>query len=182
MKKLFAVLTALLPVIYIGGIFTVLKLENDDLLWPAAGIFLLFALIVHIVYVTLTKNSPRRFLTISNIWIIGTNFLFHITKIIVLIVITIDVQIRAQQGAQEGGLIIALLFMFSIPNWITYAFTRIAASINCYRAMHDIVHSTKELLHILLHLFPLADLISAILVLRKVNRFQDFQQPPIEIE
>ena len=181
MKKLFAILVALIPAIYIGAmaLFLYIMPEDEVLFAVLAGILLMGAL-CNCIYCIVSAKADRRFLAVNNIWILGSNLLLYIVEMVWLIVSTIQVRIAEQNGGMEGGLGVFLLILFYTPHWVSYLITRIFSSVNCMRALKGISREGVRILHMFLHFFPITDLISAIWVLFKVNRSHCFQQPPIE--
>ena len=123
---------------------------------------------------------PPTLVGLTNLWVIGGNLLLYTAEIIWLIVQAIDVLKQAQNGAMEGGLGIFLLIVLYLPHWINYLVCRIVAAVQCCRGLKGICSSGKAGIYAILHIFPVLDIISAILVLRKVKTFQRNQQPPIE--
>lgn len=183
MKKLFAVLYALIPVFYAAGMLVFLYImPEDEVLFAVLGGIIVLSFVFCIVYSILSTNAQRQFLVLTNIWSIGCNLLLFAAEITWLVISYIQVCIAEQNGAMEGGLGIVLLIVFFMPHWISYLICRITASINCGRALKGISSTSASLFHMILHLFPITDLISAVWVLHRVNRFQHCQQPPIEME
>ena len=183
MKKLFGILTALLPAIYAGSIGLLILIDPDDeVLVAFIGIFILFSIAVCIAYASPGRTADSQLLAKINLWIMGTNLMLFIAEIVFLIVYTIQVQIEAQQGAMEGGLGIFALIIFFLPSWLSYLFCRFtaAACLQDVWTNHD--SGTVRILHFFLHLIPVLDFCSAFWVYRHVKRCQTFQQPTIETE
>ena len=183
MKKLFAILFTLIPVIYAAGIAVFLYLmPEDEVLFAALGGIVVLSLIFAICHCVQSKNTDRKFLAVTNVWCISGNLLLFAAEVIWWIYSYVQVRIAEQNGGMEGGLGLFLLIIFYVPHWISYLICRVAAAINCKRALEGIGSSTIRIFHTLLHLLPIADLISAICVLCKVKACQRFQQPPIEMK
>ena len=183
MKKLFAVLYVLIPVFYAAGMLACLySMPEDEVLFTLLGGIIVLSFVSCIAYSILSANAKRQFLAITNIGSISCNLLLFAAEITWLVISYIQVRIAEQNGGMEGGLGIVLLIVIYMPHWISYLICRITASINCSRALKGISSSSASIIHSILHLFPITDLISAVLVLQRVNRFQHCQQPPIEME
>lgn len=71
-----------------------------------------------------------------------------------------------------GGLGLLLLIILYLPHWFSYFLTRIVGAVSCYRALQGIVPVNARLVFSLLQLIPGADVISAVLVLRRVKKSQ----------
>lgn len=181
MRKVYNTLVALIPAMYIGGMtaFLYIMPEDEVLFTVLLGIILL-SIIFCIAYSVNSTQQDKKTLCVTNLWMICGNLILFVAEITWLIISSIQVHIATQNGGMEGGLGIFLLIIFYFPHWISYLICRITAAIHCNRALDGICSRGKAGVYTILHLFPVLDLIFAILVLRKVNRFQDFQQPPIE--
>lgn len=183
MKKLFTVLTVLLPLAYVLGMIVFLYISpEDEVLFAVLGGITLLGLVICTVFSVITSKADRKFLAVTDIWILAVNLVLYVAEAVWWLVAYVQVRIGEQNGAMEGGLALVLLIFFYTPHWITYLFSRICASINCERVLKDVCGNGVKTFHIILHFFPFTDLISAIWVLRRVNQFQHCQQPPIEME
>ena len=183
MQKVFGILTALIPAFYAGGMVLFLYLmPEDEVLFAVLGGIILLSLIFCIGYGAASQKADSLYLARMNLWIIGGQMLLFTAEITWLIIAAIQVHIATQQGGMEGGLGIFLLIILYMPSWISYLICRFTAAVCCFDALKDKVISRSRTLHTLLHLFPVLDLISAILVYRTVKRFQFCQQPTIETE
>lgn len=183
MKKLFAILTALTPAFYILTLVTLYQVDAKD----GFTIFSILAtivltLIICKIYASFRHKAENLFLAKMNLWIIGSNLLVFLAQIVIMVIVIIDVRIAEQQGAMEGGLAIVLYHFFFLPSRINYFVCRITAALCARRALDETLYSHRKGLHSILHLFPFADIVSAVWVYRKVKAFQSFQQPTIETE
>ena len=175
MKKLFAILFAtlvvLLPVIYVTGMLVFLYIiQDDDYLRNILDAMLILGFLFNVAFCVLCTKSDRKFLTKCNIWSFSTNLLLYAAEIIyfiVLMAMSSDVGPSPDMGV---GLGIALYIFFCIPHWIIYCFTRIFAAINCAFALRDVCSTAVKVLHLILHLIPLLDLVSAVWVYCRVRR------------
>jgi hypothetical protein len=181
MRKVFNVLIASIPLLYIAAVIAMVYImpENDALFLILGGVFLL-SIVFCIGYSVNNKDSDPVTIATTNLWVIGGNLLLFAAEIIWLIMQAIDVQIQTQNGAMEGGLGIFLLIILYLPHWINYFICRLTAAVHCCRALHGICTSGQSGIYAVLHIFPVLDIISAIIVLRKVKDSHHCQQPPIE--
>ena len=183
MKKLFGILTALIPAIYVCGLVLFLYLmPEDEVLFAVLGGIILLSLIFCIGYGTTSHKADSLYLAKMNMWIIGGNLLLFAAEIAWLIISMIQVHIATQQGGMEGGLGIFLLIIFFLPSWISYLICRFTAAVCCFDALNGKVSNSAKTLHTILHLFTISDMISAVWVYRKVKHFQTCQQPTIETD
>lgn len=183
MKKVFGILTALIPVIYVFGMVLFLYLmPEDEVLLLVLGGTVLLSLTFCIGYGTSSQKADSLYLAQMNLWIIGGNLVLFAAEIIWLVVSSIQVHIATQQGGMEGGLGIFLLIILYLPSWISYLICRFTAAACCFDALKEKAGNSARTLHTTLHLFPLLDMISAIWVYRKVKHFQTIQKPTIETE
>ena len=184
MKKTFAILTALLPVIYaISMQLSVFLIKGDEALFAMLGIFLLIGFLLPVSFSIATAAADKRFLAICNLWFYAGNLLLFAYEIVLWCIRYHEEQIAAQNGAMGGGLGLALLIIIAyMPHWIIYLCVRIAGAISTARTLKGVSGENTRMAHTFLQLIPAADLLSAIWVLRKVNAFQACQQPPIEMK
>ena len=169
MKKLFAVLVALIPVLYVTCMLLVLFYEEDYIPTLLGGIIIL-GLLFNAAFCALSNKANKKFLATCNLWSLSTNLIVYAAEIIyfiVLVAMSSDIGPSPDMGV---GLGIALYIIFCIPHWITYLFTRIFAAINCGIALRNVCSTAVKALHVILHLIPLADLLSAIWVFGRVHR------------
>ena len=173
MKKAFAAVMGLLPVLYLLclGLSFFLDAQDEPLLMMMLG-YCAAALAVHIVYSVVTAQTPRRFQAVRNLWFYSVNFAFFLAEIILWLVMLRAVRIAEAEGAIEGGLILVVLILLYLPHWFSYLLTRIVGTISCYRAPQGIVSVNAQLAHCLLQLVPGGDVISALWVLRRVKNSQ----------
>lgn len=183
MKKLFGILTALVPSFYILTIVLLMHIGTEDEVTIATivGIVLL-ALIFCAMYGAFRHKADSLFLARMNLWIIGGNLLVFLGQVVIMIITIIDVRIAEQQGAMEGGLAIVALWILFLPIRINYFFCRVTAALCASRALDNTLYDRYKALHLILHLIPVLDMISAIWVYIKVKYCQNFQQPTIETE
>lgn len=176
MKKLFAVLVTLIPALYVAGMALFLYImPEDEVLFAVLGGTVVLSIVLCAFYSVYSKSADKQSLAVTNIWIVAGNLLLFAAELIWLIIQTVRVNIGAQNGELEGGLGIFLLIIFYLPHWISYFVCRCTAAICCQRALRGITGSTTKTIHVLLHLFPVLDLCSAIWVLWKVKHCQSFQ-------
>ena len=183
MKKLFAVLTALLPAIYAASveISAFLRVE-DEALFTIFGILLLIGFLIPVWFAVLTAKADKKFLAVCNLWFYGGNLLLLACEIALWIIRFHENKIAEMNGGMEGGLGLALLILLYLPHWSNYLVVRIVGAISTARTLKGISGENTRMAHTFLQLIPAADLLSAIWVLRKVKAFQACQQPPIEMK
>lgn len=183
MKKLLAVLTALIPAVYLIGLGISASVGAEDAaLFALLGVMLILGFLLPVWYAVITANADKKFLAVCNLWFYGGNLLLFALEIALWIHSYIENRIAAQNGAMEGGLLLFLLILVYLPHWANYLVVRIVGSVSTGRILSGICEKRCRLIHMDLQLIPVADLISAILVLRKVNAFQASQQSPIEMQ
>ena len=183
MKKVFAVLTALIPAVYLIGLGISASVGAEDAaLFALLGVKLILGFLLPVWYAVITANADKKFLAVCNLWFYGGNLFLFAIEIALWIHSYIENRIAAQNGAMEGGLLLFLLILVYLPHWANYLVVRIVGSVSTGRILSGICEKRCRLIHMDLQLLPVADLISAILVLRKVNAFQACQQPPIEMQ
>ena len=184
MKKALAVLTALLPAIYAASVeISAFFRVEDEALFTIFGILLLIGFLFPVWFATITARADKKFLAVCNLWFYGGNLLLFAYEIVLWCIRYHEERIAAQNGAMEGGLGLALLIVIAyMPHWIIYLCVRVAGAISCARTLRGTGGTQENAVLTGMQLFPITDLISAILVLRKVNRFLSFQQPPIEMK
>ena len=183
MKKLFAVLTALLPAVYmISMAWCAVLGAEDGNLFAVLGILLLIGFLFPIWFAVLTSKADKKFLAVCNLWFYGGNLFLFAVEIALFIHRLVENQNAAQNGAMEGGLVLVLLFILYLTHWINYLVVRIVGAISTSRILEGVGVAGHGASYSIWQLFPVADVISAVLVLRKVNAFQACQQPPIEMK
>lgn len=181
MKKTLAVLTALLPAIYAGALhISFLVRADDNILFAILGVFAAIGFLFPIWFAVTAAKADKKFLAASNIWFYAGNLLLMVCEIVLWCIRYHEEQIAAQNGGMEGSLGLALLILLFLPHWGSYLFVRVAGAISCARSLRGTGSTQGNAVLIGMQLFPVTDLISAGLVLRKVNRFLSCQQPPIE--
>ena len=183
MKKLFAILFALIPAIYAAGTAVFLYLmPEDEVLFAVLGGVVLLSILFAVGHCVHGGKADRNFLAITNVWSIGGHFLLFAAELAWWFYSYVQVRIAEQNGGIEGGLGLLLLIVLYMPHWISYLISRITAAVNCRRILRGISSSTVQALHTFLHLLPITDLANTIWVLCKVKACQRFHQPPIEME
>ena len=183
MKKTLAVLTALLPAVYAVSMqLSIFLIKGDEALFAMLGIFLLIGFLLPVLFSVATAAADKKFLAICNLWFYAGNLLLFAYEIVLWCIRYQEERIAAQNGALEGSLGLALLILLFLPHWCSYLFVRVAGAISCARTLRGTGGTQGNAVLTGMQLFPVTDLISAILVLRKVNRFLSCQQPPIEMK
>ncbi len=181
MKKLMAVLTALLPVIYAGSLYASFLLRaDDDILFVILGGFAIIGFLFPVLFCIFTAKAGRKFLAVSNVWSYAGNILLFLSEIVLWFARFQEVLIAEQNGGMEGGLGLFLLILLFLPHWFSYLFTRIVGIVSCARSLKGVCSDGVRALHAVLQLLPGTDLISAVWVLRKVNYWLSFPRSPIE--
>lgn len=182
MKRISATVTAALPLVYAAAVLAMFVFRaGDDTLFSMLGGFLLLGAVANICYCVTASKADAHFIAVSNLRCLIDNLIIHIGQIIWLVIYTVNTMEAEKNGAMEGGLGVFLLMLLFIPHWLTYLMTRIACAVLCNRALKSVYCSSGvRTLHVILHLLPIADCISAGWVLRTVNGCHSFQQPPIE--
>lgn len=170
MKKLSAALVALLPLVYVAAMWSSIKIRiSDEQFFGILGVYALIGFLFPVIFSISSAKSARKFKAISNVWFYAGNLILLIAEIVYWFIQYEEVLIAERNGGMEGGLGLALLIIIYLPHWFTYLFTRIAGAISCARTLNGVCGGDAKIFHILLQLFPIFDLISAIWVLYKVN-------------
>jgi hypothetical protein len=183
MKKMLGIFTALTPAFSILTLVMLFQVDaKDGLTIISILATIVLTLIICKVYASFRHKAEILFLAKMNLWIIGSNLLVFLAQIVIMIIVIIDVRIAEQQGAMEGGLMIVLYYFLFLPSRINYLICRITAALCARNALDETLYSHRKGIHSILHLFPIADMISAIWVYRKVKHCQTFQQPTIETD
>lgn len=183
MKKLFAVLTALLPAIYAASVeISAFFRVEDEALFTIFGILLLIGFLIPVWFAVLTAKADKKFLATCNLWFYAGNLLLLACEIALWIIRFHENKIAEMNGGMEGGLGLALLILLYLPHWSNYLVVRIVGAVSTARTLKGVSGENTRMAHTFLQLIPAADLLSAIWVLRKVNAFQACQQPPIEMK
>lgn len=181
MKKTLAILTALLPAVYAASVEISASFRvEDEALFTIFGILLLIGFLFPVWFAFLTAKADKKFLAVCNLWFYGGNLLLFAYEIVLWCIRYQEERIAAQNGAMEGGLGLALLILLYLPHWTNYLVVRIVGAVSTGRILTGICEKRTRANLTDLQLLPVADFISAILVLRKVKAFQACQQPPIE--
>lgn len=181
MKKVFAVLTALLPAVYLVSIgLSAVYGAEDEALFTILGLLLVIGFLLPVWFAFLAARADKKFLAVCNIWFYSGNLLLFALEIALWVHRFIENRIAEQNGAWEGGLVLVLLILLYLPHWINYLVVRIVGAVSTGRILSGICEKRTRANLTDLQLLPVADLISAILVLRKVKAFQGCQQPAAE--
>ena len=110
MKKVFAVLTALLPAVYLVSIgLSAVYGAEDKALFTILGLLLVIGFLLPVWFAFLAANADKKFLAVCNLWFYGGNLFLFATEIALWIHSYIENRIAAQNGAMEGGLVLFLL-------------------------------------------------------------------------
>lgn len=183
MKRLFAVLTALLPAVYAVSLqISAVSGAEDEALFALLGVLLITGFLFPVWFAALTAKADKKFLAVCNLWFYGGNLLLLACEIALWIHRFIENRIAEQNGGMEGGLGLALLILLYLPHWSNYLVVRIVGAISTARTLKGVSGENTRMAHTFLQLFPVVDLVSAIWVLGKVKAFQACQQPPIEMK
>lgn len=176
MKKLFAPLIAVLPLLYILAIgLPFLLRTSDSLLFCLLSACLLLTLLFTVCfYFSIDHYRPKQ-LAVYNILFSAGNLLLLLMEAGYWLVKKAEIQQQAQSGATEGGILLFVCIILYLPHWFSYFMVRIAGMVSCNRSLYGICSSPARLLHNILHFFPVADLISSIWVLYKINAWQKAQ-------
>ncbi len=179
MKKPFAPLVAVLPLLYILAIgLPFLWDTSDSLVLFLLGIYLLLTLLFTVsFYLSIDHYSPKQ-LAVYNILFSAGNLLLLLAEAIYWLAKETEIQQQAQNGATEGGLLLLVLIILYLPHQISYFMVRITGIVSCNRSLNNICSGGAKILHNILHFFPVADLISSIWVLYKVSTWQKAQSNP----
>lgn len=175
-------LTALLPVVYCVGMQCMVLISDasDELLFGFLGVYLLLGLFITVLHTVLFRQESPKTVATANLWITVSNLIVFLSCILLLIIRMEETRIAEENGAMEGGLGIFLLIVVYLPHWITYLLARISCAIGCARIWKGRKDGVLGDSLTVLCLIPVLDLISVIVVLRKVKHCQCFQEPPIE--
>ncbi len=154
-----SILMLLLPAGFAASLAALflLQVDSDALILGVPYLYGLLALVVCILYACAGKNK--------NLLIKLGSLPVDIGIAAYFIKYCMDTAQAADSGAMGGGLGIFLLVLLLLP----YVFFRIAMGISCARVCAKTVSEHKTL-HILLHLIPIADIVSAFLVYRNASK------------
>lgn len=171
MKKLPSVLVALLPVIYIAAIFAAFCIQpEDELLFAILAAYALLGFFLPVIYCITTAKECKKFMAVSNVCFYAGNLLLFAAEIVFLYVYWQNLRIAEQNGAMEGGLGLVIWAFLFLPHWLSYLCTRIVGAVCCARTLKGVCSTWVKELHILLQLFPVADLLSAVWVCLRLKR------------
>ena len=172
MKKTIVWLNALLPVIYLMAIvLSILINPEDETLFLILGVYAFIGLLFPCLLPLLTSNASRKFLATANLWICISNLSLLMAQGIYWFIVLEETRKATANGAMGGGLGLVVLILLYLPHWASYFVTRIACAVNCARILrHKSYYNHNYILYALMHLLPITDLISAMLVLRQVKK------------
>ncbi len=158
MRKLIFVFTMLLPLGFLAAnaMLFLLWVESDLSFIVTPYLYGLFALSISILYGIFQENR-NLFVKLAGLPVdigIAIYFISYCQKF----------AIATGEGAMGGGLGIAILIVELLP----YVFSRIATGISCAVVCSRTIQK-RRLLHSLLHLIPLADLVSAAMVHKQLH-------------
>lgn len=171
MKRALITLTALLPAFYLLTIGLCLLINpEDETLFFLLGVYILIGLLLPCLLGFFTRDADTKLLALGNIWMAAGNVTLLMAEIIYWVVLFHQNRIAEENGAWGGGLGLVLILILYLPHWISYFFTHIAMSINCNSALRGICSKSVKAAHVILHLLPASDLISAIWVYRCVKK------------
>lgn len=174
MKKAFSILLPFLPLIYVLSIAGLFFLDaNDELLFAILGCFVLLSLALTVLSCSFAHNVPLLLLTRSNIWAAVSNLTLLICEIVYWVITLREIRVAEADGAMGGGLALVVLFLLYLPHWVSYLLTRICGAVNCMRILRHSPDSSNYMLHIPMQLFPITDMISAILLHIRVKNLEN---------
>lgn len=174
MKRIVLILLALLPIIHIFSIAALIFLDADDLqTFAVFGCYTILSVTLCVLSCTITKKTPPLLLARHHLWATITNLSLLVCEVIYWIITMIQIRIGESIGAMGGGLALLILIIICLPHWISYLLTRIADAVNCTRILRHNSTEADHFLHAIMRLFPVADLISAIIVLRQLKKAEN---------
>lgn len=171
MLNLFSVLMTAYPYVYFGGLllFHAFDMDSDGLLLGFFLIYSIAAIAVAVCYCLAAKGKT-----------LGLAFRNFLSKLLVIpgdLAVIAFVTVRsienanaAAEGAMGVGLSIFVLILFLIPYLIARGSGMLAQTAVCGRIVS---RWPKGYGHVLIHLLPVADVISAFTVYRKLHRGTD---------
>ncbi len=155
MRKILPFLMALVPYLYflgIGGI-VLFDLDSDVILLGFFGLYFLLGIISAILYGSFANPG-------SNLWIKLAALPTDAVAIGFLIVRAIEISQAIETGAMGVGLSIFALLLFGFFYFLPRMASLIACAVACWKDSHIPPH------HKILHLLPIADVISAALIFK----------------
>jgi hypothetical protein len=174
MKRVFLILSPLLPVIYILSIAGLIIFDaNDSQTFAVFGCYIILSLTLSVLGCIFTKDIPQLKVARSHLWSTISNLTLFICEAVYWIITLIQIRKEEEIGAMGGGLALLILILICLPHWISYLLTRITGAVNCTRILQGKSNRLDYFLHTIMHLFPVTDLISAILVLRQVKKVEN---------
>lgn len=172
MKRLSALLVAILPLIYIGAMECCHRIRiSDEVFFAILGGYTLVGILFPILFSIVSAKAEGKFLAACNVWFYAGNLAVLAAQTVHWLIKLKEIRIAEQNGAMEGGLglVLTVVFLY-FPHWISYLFTRISGAISCSRALKGICRQEVRIIHTVLQLFVLTDLLSGIWVYCKCRR------------
>lgn len=169
MKKIFAPIVALLPIVYLLSPVTCLLIDSSDsILLGSYGVYLLLTLVSVVLFILFRKAHSAKKLAIYNIVFSAGNLAVLVAQLVYWIISVEKVHQQTQDGGMCAGLLLVVLIILYFPHWISYSLVRIGSMFTCFRSLNGICPMGIKILHTIMHFLPLADLISSIIVLCKI--------------
>ena len=165
---LLAVLVTLWPLVYAGGIVAIGIWDPrsaDEWIFGFAGVYVLLSLILAIVY---SFCGRKRRLSGWSIAAKAVSTLFSAAMLVWLVSTWVAADIATQNGAMEAFLGVFLQILLLLPWLMADGFLRISLAVRCSYMIKPAEKISR--LHILWHLIPVADVISAIFVHRQLKK------------
>ncbi len=168
MRKIPSVLVALLPWGYLGSILCMFFLDidavaeafhlsTDEFIFAFLALYLALGILLCILYALCKRND--------NLFIKLSGALADIGLLCYYIYYWIETVEATNTGAMEAGLGVFLLSLIFIPYVLMRFFTAIACAASCARTARQ-----QMPLHPVLHLIPIADLVSAFIVHKQLHK------------
>ncbi len=159
MRKFVSILCALLPMLYFAGLFLVATFleDSDESLLLYILVYCVAALAICIAYCCVKENHNlmvKLFAVPVDICVISS-----------FVIRWLEAQNAAADGALESGLGIFLMILLLIPYVLQRALSMFVGAIICGRTAKE--HTS---VHTLLHLVPVADIVSAAIVYKKLYK------------
>lgn len=176
MKKVFAPLVALIPVFYVllFALFVLID-PSDNVLLGIYVAFLVASVLASILFAVFAGAHSRKSLALYNILFAAGNLLILIGQIVYWYAKLAEINGATENQPAEGLLLFFVLLIFYIPHWVSYGIVRIVGMVANWRTLRGICPNGINALHTALHFFPLADLISSVIVLLRVRAWEKKQ-------
>ncbi len=177
MKKLSPYLIAILPLLYLAMIDLLYLVDAS--VSALIGVFLIY-MVLSMLFTTAFSHYidcyPRAKLAQYDFLFSLENFLLFLAEVVYWLVQRALMLEQAQNGATEGGLILLLLIILYLPHWVSYFMIRVIGIISCNRMLSGICSKGTKTVHAICHFFPATDVISSLLVLRKIKSWPKAQK------